>query len=135
MLLGFSDCGVKATFVATCSCIVITFSACCVTILCCAMLSIGWNVAMRGVSTVVDDAIAGRIRIDLQSPWALLLVSLARLVISGNPPGVSFLVTRLCICGFSFSLHVAIGLCDCIIAGASVMRGMVSIGVLSNTLC
>ena len=100
------------------------------------MLGIGWYVALVGVSTGLgDEAIAGRIRNDLRSPCALLLVSLARLVISGNPPGVLFLVTRRCSRGLSFSLHFAIGLHDCIIAGASVMRGMVSIGVLSNTLC
>ena len=53
------------------------------------MLGIGWYVALVGVSTVLgDEAIAGQIRNDLQSPCALLLVSLARLVISGNPPGV-----------------------------------------------
>ena len=58
------------------------------------MLGIGWYVALVGVSTVLgDEAIAGWIRNDLQSPCALLLVSLACLVISGNPPGVLFLVT------------------------------------------
>ena len=92
--LGFSDCGVNATLLATCSCIVITFSACCVTICCRAMLGIGWYVALVGFPTGLgDEAIAGRIRNDLRSPCALLLVSLARLVISGNPPGVLFLVT------------------------------------------
>jgi hypothetical protein len=89
-----------------------------------------------GVSTVLGDkVITGRIRNDLQSPCASLLVSLACLVISGNPPGVLFLVTRRCSRGLSFSLRFAVGLRDCIIAGASVMRGMVRIGVLSNTLC
>ncbi len=97
------------------------------------MLGIGWYVALVGFPTGLgDEAIAGRIRNDLRSPCALLLVSLACLVISGNPPGVLFLVTCRCSRGLSFSLHFAIGLRNCIIAGASVMRGMVSIAVLSN---
>ena len=92
---------------------------------------------MGGVTaaTVFDATIAGRIRSDLQSPCVSLVVLLACSVIIGNPPGVLCLVTRRCTRGFSFSLCFAIGLRDCIIAGASVMRGMVSIGVLSNTLC
>jgi len=60
---------------------------------------------------------------------------LARRVIIGNPPGVLCLVTRRCTLGLSLSLRFAVGLRDCIIAGASVVRGMVSIGVLSNTCC
>ncbi len=134
--LGVSECGVDATLLATCSCIVITFSACRVTIRCRALLGIGWYVALVGVPTVLGgEAIVGQIRIDLRSPCASLVVSMACLVISGSPPGVLFLVTRQCIRGLSFSLRFAVGLRDCIIAGASVMRGMVSIGVLSNTLC
>ena len=69
---------------------------------------------------------------DLRSPCAAVVVSLARRVIIGNAPGVLFLVTRRCIRGFSFSLCFAVGFRDCIIGGASVMRGMVSIGVLST---
>ncbi len=107
------------------------------TILCQATLGIGWNVAVGSVTgaTVVDAMIAGRIRGDRRRPCAALVVLLARRVIIGNPPGVLFRVTRRCIRGFSFSLRLAVGLRDCIIGGASVMRGMVSIGVLSNTLC
>jgi hypothetical protein len=132
-----NECGVNAALLATFSCIVITFIACCVTILCRAKLGIRWNVAFGSgsVSTVVDATIAGRIRDDLRSPCAVVVVSLARRVIIGNSPGVLFLVTRRCIRGFSFSLRFAVGFRDCIIGGASVMRGMVSIGVLSNTLC
>ena len=131
-----SEWGVNASLLATCSCIVITFSACRVTILCRALLGIGRYVALGGVPTVVGgEAIAGWILFDLRSPCSSLVVSMARLVISGRPPGVLFLVTRRCIRGLSFSLRFAVGLRDCIIAGASVMRGMVSIGVLSNTLC
>ena len=135
--IGCSKCGVNASLLATFSCIVITFSACCVTILCRATLGIGWTVAVGGVTaaSVVDATIAGCIRSNLRSPCASLVVSLAHRVIIGNPPGVLCLVTCRCIRGFSFSLRFAIGLRDCIIAGASVMRGMVSIGVLSNTLC
>ena len=128
--------GVNALLLATCSCIVITLSACRVTILCLALLGIGQYVALGGVLTVGGcEAIAGWIRFDLRSPCSLLVVSMAFLVISGRPPGVLFLVTRRCTRGLSYSLRFAVGLRDCIIAGAFVMRGMVSIGVLSNTLC
>ena len=135
--MGCSECGVNAALLATFSCIVITLSACCVTILCRAMLGIGWNVAVGGVAaaTLFDATIARRIRSDLQSPCASLVVLFACRVIIGNPPGVLFLITRRCTLGFSFSRHFAVELRDCIIAGASVMRGMVSIGVLPNTFC
>ena len=74
------------------------------------MLGIGWYVALVGVSTVLgDEAIAGRIRNYMRSPCALLLVSLTHLVISGNPPGVLFLVTRRCSRGLSFSLRFPLG--------------------------
>ena len=133
---GVSAVGVNAALVSTCSCIVITFSACRVTILCRATLGIGRDVILGGVATGLgDEAIAGRIRSNLRSPCASLLVSLACLVINGKPPGVLCLITRRCIRGFSCSLRFAVGLRDCIIGGASVMRGMVSIGVLSTTLC
>jgi hypothetical protein len=129
-----NECGVNAALLATFSCIVITFIACCVTILCRAKLGIGWNVAIGSatVATVVDATIAERIRGDLRSPCAAVVVSFARRVIIGTPPGVLFLVTRRCIRGVSFSLRFAVGFRDCIIGGASVIRGMVSIGVLST---
>jgi len=62
--MSFNECGVNATLLATFSCIVITFIACCVTILCQATLGIGWNVAVGSVvgATLVDATIAGRIR-------------------------------------------------------------------------
>ena len=87
-----NECGVNAEFFATFSCIVITVSACCVTILCRAKLGIGWNGAVGSVTgaTVVDATIAGRIRGDLRRPWAALVVSLARRVIIGNPLGYCF---------------------------------------------
>ena len=94
-----NDCGVNAALLAAFSCIVITFIACCDTILCRATLGIGWNVAVGRVTgaTVVDTTIAGRIRGDRRSPCAVLVVLLARRVIIGNPPGVLFLFTRRCI--------------------------------------
>ncbi len=129
------DFGVYATLFATCSCIVNTFIACCVTILCRALLGIGWNVVGGGVVAVANKAIACQICSDLRCPCAALWVSLTRRVINGNPPGVLLRVTRRCNRGVSFSILFAIGLRDCIIAGASVMRRIVSIGLLSNTLC
>ncbi len=57
------------------------------------------------------------------------------LLIIGTPPGVLFLVTRLCICGVFLSAHVDVGLQACMDGGASVMCGMVSMGVSSITLC
>ncbi len=109
--------------------------ACCVTIRCLAPLGIGLNVTGGGVAEIVGEAIACRIRGDLRCPCALLWLSLTWLVINGNPPGVLFHVMGQCILGLFLSICFAIGLRDCIIAGASVMHGMVSIRVLSITLC
>ncbi len=130
-----SEFGINASFVATCSCILRTFMACCDTIRCLAPLGIGLNVTGGGVAEIVDKAIACWIRGDLQCPCTLLWLSLTRLVINRNPPGVLFHVTRRCIRGLLLSIRFAIGLRDCIIAGASVMHRMVSIGVLSITHC
>ena len=66
----FNECGVNAALLATFSCIVITFIACCVTILCRATLRIGWNVAVGSVTgtTVVDATIAGRLAATVDVP-------------------------------------------------------------------
>jgi hypothetical protein len=50
-------------------------------------------------------------------------------------PGVLFLVTCLCVRSITFSAHLAVGLCNSMIPGASVIRGMVSMGDLSITFC
>ncbi len=56
--------------------------------------------------------------------------------INGTPPGVLFRVCRLCTNVVDLMLRFAVlGLRDCMIAGASVMRVIVRIGVLSITLC
>ncbi len=57
------------------------------------------------------------------------------LLIIGTPPGVLFLVTRLCICGVFLSARFDVGLQACMIGGASVMHGMVSMGVSSIPFC
>jgi hypothetical protein len=53
----------------------------------------------------------------------------------GIIPGVLFLVTCLCVRGIVFSTLLAVGLCDTMIPGASVIRGMVIIGNSLITLC
>jgi hypothetical protein len=57
------------------------------------------------------------------------------LLIIGTPPGLLFLVTCQCIRGVFLSAHFDVGLRACMIGGAFVMRGMVSMGVSSITLC
>jgi hypothetical protein len=44
---------------------------------------------------------------------------------AGIIPGVLFLMTRLCVCGIVFNAHLAVGLHDSMIPGASVIRDMV----------
>jgi hypothetical protein len=56
-------------------------------------------------------------------------------LINGTIPGVLFRVTLLCIRGAFLRVRFAVGLRDCIIGGASVIPGMVSMGVVSITLC
>jgi hypothetical protein len=56
-------------------------------------------------------------------------------VIKGTPPGVLFRVFRRCTNGVVLMLRFAVGLCEFIMAGALVMRGIVLIGDASITLC
>jgi hypothetical protein len=57
------------------------------------------------------------------------------LLIIETLPGVLFLVTRLCIRGVFLMAHLDVELRVCMIGGAFVMHGMVSMGVSSITLC
>jgi len=57
------------------------------------------------------------------------------LVINGNAPGVLFQVWRWWICRVFLRCRFAMGLCECMIGGAFIILGMVTIGVSSITLC
>ena len=57
------------------------------------------------------------------------------LVITGTAPGVLFCVCRLCVRGVFLSCRFAVGFLDCIMGGASVILGIVTIGVSLITLC
>jgi hypothetical protein len=54
---------------------------------------------------------------------------------TGTIPGVLFLVTRLWSLAVFFSALFVVGFCDCMIFGASVICGIVTMGVLLITLC
>ncbi len=54
---------------------------------------------------------------------------------TGTIPGVLFLVTRLWSLGVFFNALLAVGFCDCMIFGTSVIHGLVTMGVSSITLC
>ncbi len=83
----------------------------------------------------VDCVSVALIRGNHLRPCALLSLSCFPLVNNGNAPGVLFRVSCRCILGVVFNACFAVGFLDCIIAGALVMRGMVSMGVSSITLC
>jgi hypothetical protein len=73
------------------------------------------------------------------SPALLFLVTVlgigCTLLMAGNFPGVLFRVTLAWILGVDFSARFDVGLRACIIGGASVMRGTVTMGDSSITLC
>ncbi len=98
-------------------------------------LGIGVNVVGDGVVNGVNCASVSPICGDRLHPSTLLSLSHLPLVINGNAPGVLFQVSRRCILEVAFNACFAVGFLDCIIAGALVMHGIVSIGVSSITLC
>ena len=98
-------------------------------------LGIGVNVVGDGVVNGVDGASVALIRGNRLRPCASLSLSRLPLVINSNAPGVLFRVSRRYILGVVFNARFAMGFLDCIIAGALVMHGMVSMGVSSITLC
>ncbi len=57
------------------------------------------------------------------------------LLINGTIPGLLFRVTLPWIRGAFLRVRFLVGLRDCIIGGTSVICGMVSMGVVSITLC
>ena len=57
------------------------------------------------------------------------------LVIKGTAPGVLLRVWRRCVRGVFLRWRFAVGFCDVMMGGASVIRRIVVIGVLSITLC
>jgi hypothetical protein len=123
---------VHMVFIDTFSWMVSMLIACCVTIRCRALLGIVCTVVGGIVGCVIvcgDLHCCGIISSPSLSGIVLLLL------IIGTPPSVLFLVTRLCIHGVFLSAHFDVGLQACMIGGASVMSGMVSMDVSSNTLC
>jgi hypothetical protein len=54
---------------------------------------------------------------------------------TGVIPGVLFLVIFLWRRGVFFNVRFYVGLRDCMIAGSSIIHGIVSVGVLSINLC
>ena len=56
-------------------------------------------------------------------------------VIVGTAPGVLFCVCCRCVCRVILSLRFAVGFCDYMMGGASVILGIVMIGKSSITLC
>ncbi len=112
-------CGVYAGDGLQVSRIMITLSACCVT---------NHDHAI-GMADQVCMAIAG--------VTLLFWMAVCRGVhaINGTPPGVLFLVTCWWTCGVVLTAHLAIGLWDAMMAGASMMCCRVMIGVSSITLC
>ncbi len=124
--------GVHMVFIDTFSWMVSTLIACCVTIRCWALLGIVCTVVggIIGCVIVHGDLCCCSI---IPSPSFSGIVLL--LLIMGTPLGMLFLVTRLCIRGVFLSACFDVGLQACMIGGTSVMRGMVSMGVSSITLC
>ena len=59
----------------------------------------------------------------------------AILVIIGTAPGGLFLVCRQCVRGVFLRWRFAVGFCDCIMGGTSVILGTVMIGESSITFC
>ncbi len=119
-------------FIDTFSWVVSTLIACCATICCRALLGIGCTIVGGIVCCAIVCGDLCRCGI-MSSP--LLSGIVLSLLIIGTPPGVLFLVTCLCICGVFLSACFDVGLQACMIGGAFVMRGMVSMGVLTITLC
>jgi hypothetical protein len=105
------------------------FIACCVTILCHALVGIGVYIVGGGAGCT-------RVRVERQrshgngvSPCGSMTV------VTGDMPGVLLLVTHLCRRGVAFRARFAIGFLDCMMAGALVSQGMVMISAASITLC
>ncbi len=124
--------GVHKVSVDAFSWVVSTLIACCVTIRCLAPLRIALQV-VGGIADCV--AICG----DCRSAGSVFMLAIfgigwARLI-NGTILGVLFRVTLPWIRGAFLRVPFAVGLRDCIIGGASVIPGMVSMGVVSITIC
>ena len=118
--------------IPTCSWIVRAFIACCVAILCLALVG-------RDCLVVGGVKFPAHFLLDTRLVGISLGVSVCgigcTLLISGNFPGVLFRVTLLCILSVNFSARLEVGLRACMIGGASVMQGIVMMGVSLITLC
>jgi hypothetical protein len=117
----------------TSSCIVSTLIACCVTSLCRAPL---------GMAVYVCGGFAGiAFRFDLRGGLSSMNLTFGNNgktgsinVGTGTIPGVLFLVTHLWSLAVFFNALYAVGFCDCMMFGASVICGIVNMGVLLITL-
>jgi hypothetical protein len=120
-----------------------TFITCLVTILCQAPLGIGMNFVVEGITYILCDLRltpcvlsrcstrfcpnAGQLRM-----FGLMILTRW---IAGTAPEELFLVFPRCKRGVFFNTCFAMGFCDFIIGGASMMHGTVRMGVSSITLC
>jgi hypothetical protein len=118
--------GVNTLLADTCSIIVSTFIACRVTIRLRAPLGMATYFCGVGVTTGALFRSYGGKPCGLSSPT---------LVMGGTAPGVLFLVTRRCSRFVPFRVRLDVGFLDFIIGCASVIRGIVMMGVSSITLC
>ena len=122
----------NVVLISTCSWLVRAFIACCVTILCLALVG-------RACIVVYGVGFPAPVFGDTSLVGSLLGVSVlgigCTLLIAGNFPGVLFQVARVWILGVAFSARLEVGLRACMIGGASVMWGMVMMSESSITLC
>jgi hypothetical protein len=118
----------------TSSCIGSTLIACCVTSL---------YQAPLGMAVYICGGFAGiAFRFDLRGGLSSMNLTFENNgetgsinVGTGTIPGVLFLLTHLWSLAVFFNALFAVGFCDCIIFGASVICGIVTMGVSSITLC
>ncbi len=135
--------GVILSFASASSWMVSMFIACLVTILCWAPLGIGMNVVGEGIACILYDLRLTPCVLSCCStrffPTAGQLRLFGTMIlthwIARTAPGELFLVFCQCKWGVFFNTRFAMGFWDFIIGGASMMRGMVRMGVSSITLC
>ena len=122
----------KEDLISTFSWIVRALIACCVTILCQALVGSACLV-VGGVGCPAHFLVA--LRLGGISLGASVLGIGCTLLIAGNFPGVLFRVILAWIIGVNFSARLEVGLRACIIGDALVMQGTVMMSVFSITLC
>ena len=122
----------KDALISTFSWIVRAFIACCVTSRCRALVG-SECLVVGGVGFLAHFLVEMRL-VGISLVASVLGIG-CTLLMAGSFPGVLFRVTRAWILGVDFSERFEVGLRACIIGGASVMRGTVTMGDSSITLC